>query len=61
VPVTWEELRATLKPETFTVLTVPRRLQRLSRDPWTGYWKSRQKLTAERIKAVRHLATTKAK
>jgi bifunctional non-homologous end joining protein LigD len=55
VPITWDELRSTLKPAAFTMLTVPRRLQRLSRDPWRDYWKSRQSLTAQRIKAIRHL------
>jgi bifunctional non-homologous end joining protein LigD len=52
VPIAWEELRVTLKPESFTVLTVPNRLRRLTADPWKDYWTSRQKLTAQRLRAV---------
>ena len=55
VPVAWEELRPTLDPDRFTIATVPRRLQRASPDPWKGYWTSRQKLTAQRLRAVRGL------
>ena len=52
VPVGWDELRTTVNPQAQTLLTVPRRLQRLSRDPWAGYWRSRQKLTAQRLRAA---------
>lgn len=53
VPIGWDELRATVNPQSLTLLTVPRRLQRLSRDPWAGYWRARQKLTPQRLRAVR--------
>jgi bifunctional non-homologous end joining protein LigD len=52
MPVTWDELRPTLDPRGFTIDTVPRRLVRLSEDPWKGYWSARQKLTAQRQRAV---------
>jgi bifunctional non-homologous end joining protein LigD len=52
VPVTWEELRVSLDPQSFTILTVPKRLARLKADPWAGYWKCRQKLTAQLLRAV---------
>jgi bifunctional non-homologous end joining protein LigD len=52
VPLTWEELRVSLDPRSLTVLTVPKRLARLKADPWAGYWKCRQKLTAQLIRAV---------
>jgi bifunctional non-homologous end joining protein LigD len=52
VPITWEELRLSLLPDSFTVQTVPRRLSKLARDPWAGYWRSRQKLTTQRVKAI---------
>ena len=52
VPLTWDELRATVDPRSVTLLTVPRRLERLKRDPWAEYWRSRQKLTAQRLKAI---------
>jgi bifunctional non-homologous end joining protein LigD len=52
VPLTWEELRVALDPRSFTVLTVPKRLARLKTDPWAGYWKSRQRLSAQLVRAV---------
>jgi len=52
VPLTWEELRVSLDPGSLTVLTVPKRLARLKTDPWAGYWKCRQKLTAHLVRAI---------
>jgi bifunctional non-homologous end joining protein LigD len=52
VPLTWEELRVSLDAGSFTVLTVPKRLTKLKADPWAGYWKCRQKLTAQLVRAV---------
>jgi bifunctional non-homologous end joining protein LigD len=52
VPITWEQLKPSLQPESFTALTVPARFARLQSDPWTGYWTSRQRLTRERLRAV---------
>jgi bifunctional non-homologous end joining protein LigD len=52
VPVRWEDLRASLEPGAFSVLTVPGRLGRLAADPWKGYWTCRQRLTRQRLKAV---------
>jgi bifunctional non-homologous end joining protein LigD len=53
VPLTWDELTPSLRPDTLTMSTVPARLARGGRDPWRGYWTSRQKLTARRLRAVR--------
>jgi bifunctional non-homologous end joining protein LigD len=53
VPLTWDELKPALEPESFTLATVPKRLARLRSDPWQGYWKARQKLNATRLKALR--------
>ena len=53
VPLGWEELRASLDPHSFTVVTLPKRLARLKTDPWAGYWKCRQKLTAQLVRAMR--------
>lgn len=44
VPVAWEELSARLRPERFTVQTVPRRVRRLGADPWAGYEAARRPL-----------------
>jgi len=53
MPITWAELRSSLDPASFTIATVPRRLARLSADPWRGYWACRQRLTTQRVRAVR--------
>lgn len=53
VPLRWDELRPSLRPQTFTISSVPARLSRLRSDPWKGYGSSRQKLTAQRARAVR--------
>ena len=43
VPIAWEELTTRLKPERWTIRTVPKLL--LSRkDPWAGYFRAKQKL-----------------
>jgi bifunctional non-homologous end joining protein LigD len=52
VPLTWTELTTTLRPDRWTVATVPARLRSLRADPWKGYGTTRQKLTAQRLKAV---------
>jgi bifunctional non-homologous end joining protein LigD len=52
VPLTWEELRPAIDPQALTLRTVPQRLARLSRDPWREYWRTRQRLTAQRLRAV---------
>jgi bifunctional non-homologous end joining protein LigD len=52
LPVTWEELRVSLDPRSFTVLTVPKRLARVKTDPWAGYWKCRQRLTVQLVRAI---------
>ena len=52
VPVSWDELRTSLDPQSLTVLTVPRRLAKMKSDPWKDYWNSRQKLTGRLIRAL---------
>jgi bifunctional non-homologous end joining protein LigD len=53
VPLTWEELRVSLSPQSFTIHTVPKRLSKLKSDPWNAYWKCQQTLTAQLIRALR--------
>jgi bifunctional non-homologous end joining protein LigD len=55
VPLRWDDLRAGLDPASFTVRTMPRRLERLAADPWEAYWPCRQRLTATRLRAVGEL------
>jgi len=36
-PISWDELSAKLKSDTFTLQEVPRRLKNLKKDPWTDF------------------------
>ena len=54
VPVAWAELRSGLKPESFSVKSVPTRVRRVRVDPWVGYWTCRQRLTRQRLRALTH-------
>jgi bifunctional non-homologous end joining protein LigD len=53
MPVAWRDLNA--GPEQWTLVTVPDRLERRRKDPWEGYWESRQRLSATAVKALRRL------
>jgi bifunctional non-homologous end joining protein LigD len=55
VPVRWDELRPALDPLQWTILTIRERLERLRKDPWTGYADSRQRLAAAMVTAVSRL------
>jgi bifunctional non-homologous end joining protein LigD len=52
VPVTWNELKPSLDPASFTIATVPRRLAKLRRDPWADYHAAKQKLTRQMLNAL---------
>jgi bifunctional non-homologous end joining protein LigD len=45
-PISWEEVGADVRPENFTVKTVPGRLTALKADPWAEIGKVRQSITA---------------
>ncbi|HEY3911481.1 MAG TPA: DNA ligase D [Stellaceae bacterium] len=45
-PVSWEEVEAGVRPDGFTVVTVPSRLAALKSDPWAEIGKVRQTVTA---------------
>jgi bifunctional non-homologous end joining protein LigD len=49
-PLSWEEVEKGVKPDTFTVATVPARLNKLKSDPWADIGKIRQSISAK----VRH-------
>jgi bifunctional non-homologous end joining protein LigD len=51
-PLGWDELSPKIPPNHFTVRNLPERLRKLRRDPWEGYWKCRQRLTAQILRAV---------
>jgi bifunctional non-homologous end joining protein LigD len=52
-PVTADELRSSLRPEQFTILTLPERLKKVG-DLWADFWDSRQRLepALERLRAI---------
>ena len=50
-PLDWAEVTASLDPSRFTVETIERRLAR-KKDPWSGYWKTKQRLTSAAIAAI---------
>jgi bifunctional non-homologous end joining protein LigD len=52
VPISWEELSPKLASDHFTVANVAARLRRKARDPWQGYDRARQRLTATILEAV---------
>jgi bifunctional non-homologous end joining protein LigD len=51
-PLRWDELKALRSASPYTVKTLPVRLKKLSKDPWEGYFKLRQSITAKAMKAV---------
>jgi bifunctional non-homologous end joining protein LigD len=53
MPLAWSGLHARIRPEAFTVETVPARLSRMRRDPWAGYWTCRQRLTRAMTRAFK--------
>jgi bifunctional non-homologous end joining protein LigD len=50
MPLDWGELRQ--RPDRWTIVTAPRRLSRLTRDPWQEYWTSAQEISDASFNAV---------
>jgi len=50
MPLGWNDLNQS--PERWTLLTVPRRLDRLKADPWKDYWHTEQVISAASLAAV---------
>ena len=55
VPVWWEDLRPSLNPAALTMTAVLTRLARGFKDPWKNYWSCKQRLTAQRVRAIARL------
>ena len=51
-PLFWEELETDVRGNTYTVRTLPERLESLPSDPWADFFKVRQSITAAMRKAV---------
>lgn len=52
VPVSWQELPKLKGPAEFTVRNVPARLAKLKRDPWNGFFATKQSLTKRAMDAA---------
>ena len=51
-PLAWDELGdSKLRSDSFNVLNLRQRLDRLKQDPWAGYFDSKQRLTAKMLDA----------
>ena len=46
-PIAWDELSENLPSDYFTVMNVPARLKRLTRDPWQAYERSARRVSTE--------------
>jgi len=49
-PVTWDEIDEDIRGTHFNLHTVPDRIAKQRKDPWQGYWDSRQALTKTMIR-----------
>ena len=55
MPLGWNDLDE--PPDRWTILTVPRRLDRLRTDPWKDYWHSAQVISAASFTAVTRVSS----
>jgi bifunctional non-homologous end joining protein LigD len=55
MPLGWNDLGE--RPERWTLLTAPRRLDRLRTDPWKDYWQTAQVVSAPSLAAVTRALT----
>ena len=51
-PLRWDELKGLKAAAPYTVKTLPARLKALKRDPWEGFFSTRQSITAKARKAL---------
>lgn len=54
MPLSWNDLDE--RPDRWTLVTVPSRLERLRADPWKDYWSGAQIISAASFVAVRQLS-----
>jgi bifunctional non-homologous end joining protein LigD len=52
VPVRWDELKSSLRPDRYTVANIRRRLAALKEDPWGDFYDARVAITPRMRKAV---------
>lgn len=52
MPVSWDELKEVTRSDEWTVAKAVARQRTLKADPWDGYWRTRQGITAAMRRAV---------
>lgn len=50
-PLAWDELTARTKPDMYNIANLPKRLSKLRKDPWAGFFSIRQSITRRVRKA----------
>ena len=53
VPLAWDELSPRLRSDHFTVRNLGKRLSGLKEDPWRAYWRCKQRIAPELLRAIR--------
>jgi len=56
-PLRWDELKGLKRAAPYNVKTLPARLRALKRDPWQGFFSTRQSITAKALKALGRAAS----
>jgi bifunctional non-homologous end joining protein LigD len=51
VPLAWDELSARTKPDMYNIVNLPKRLEKLSTDPWQDFFATRQSITRKMMAA----------
>jgi bifunctional non-homologous end joining protein LigD len=51
VPISWDELSTRTKPDMYNIVNLPKRLDKLSADPWEGFFSTRQSITRKMMAA----------
>ncbi len=51
-PLRWDELKGLKRAAPYSVKTLPSRLRALKRDPWEGFFSTRQSITAKALKSL---------
>jgi bifunctional non-homologous end joining protein LigD len=46
-PIGWDELSSRTRPDKFTIENLPKRLNKLKKDPWADFFKTRQTITRD--------------
>lgn len=51
-PLGWDELNARTRPDMYTIKNLPKRLQKMKRDPWADFFTTRQTITRQIQRAI---------